>query len=172
MTAQIATKQKRVVIGALSSTVYVTALYWIGIDVIDVTAVDMAGRLALVARWAVLPGLTLLAFVILVGMARFGDPSVIDGDLPAPGSRMDIDRRCLTNTLEQTLLWLLATTALAVQVPATYLGVIPALAVSFVIGRFLFWFGYRYEPVYRAFGFGATIWPTVVAFAWAIYLWV
>ena len=42
------------------------------------------------------------------------------------------------------------------------------LTALFVMGRLLFWIGYHKNPYLRAFGFGITFYPTVMAFIWLI----
>ena len=44
------------------------------------------------------------------------------------------------------------------------------MAVLFVLGRILFWVGYHTNPYLRAFGFGITFYPTVVAYAWLVLI--
>ena len=44
------------------------------------------------------------------------------------------------------------------------------LTILFVAGRILFWIGYHYNPLMRAFGFGIGFYPTVAAFAWLMLM--
>ena len=46
--------------------------------------------------------------------------------------------------------------ALAASLPPTQLKVIGAASIVFTIARFVFWIGYRIDPLYRAPGFSAT----------------
>ncbi len=164
-------KQIRVLAGIGPAVVYTAALLWFGATTIRVAPAAAAAPLAYVWPWLMLPGLSLLLGIGLVANGRFLDPSLIDGGAPAPGSRLDIDRRYLQNTLEQVVLALLGWSFLALQLPPRHLGVIPALAVSFVFARFCFWIGYRGSGTARAFGFAATFYPTVAAILWGLCLW-
>lgn len=126
--------------------------------------------LAQVAVWLLLPALTLIAVIGWIARARFFDPAMMMGDAPAPGGAAEIDQRVLRNTVEQLVLAIPVWAALAVQLPIERRGVIPALAIGFVIARLAFWIGYHRAPAARAFGFAATFYPTVLAAGWAMAL--
>jgi hypothetical protein len=49
---------------------------------------------------------------------------------------------------------------------------IPRLLTLFCIGRFTFWLGYRRGAPWRAFGFAATFYPTVVGYVLLVLHWV
>lgn len=69
----------------------------------------------------------------------------------------------LQNTLEQVVFAVGSHCALATQLPARWMVVLPGLAGLFCVGRALFWLGYRHGAAARAFGFGLTFYPTVGA---------
>jgi hypothetical protein len=75
---------------------------------------------------------------------------------------VEVDNNVLRNTVEQFLtnagLQLILSTYLT---PGT-MHVIPTLAGMFVVGRVLFWAGYRRSPIERALGLGITVLPTMV----------
>jgi len=127
---------------------------------------DAGGRLALAARWLLIPALCLLAGVGGTANRRFLNAQVIDGGGAAAGSPFDINLRYNLNTLEQTVLAAIAWMGLALALPAEELSLIPRLAILFGIGRVAFWFGYLYAPWARAFGFGLTAYPTFASLAW------
>src|SRR5262249_33212708 len=66
-----------------------------------------------------------------------------------------INGRVVDNTLQQFVLFLVATLALSVNLTAAQMRIIPAAAMVFVVARAAFWVGYRIHPPYRAFGMAA-----------------
>jgi amino acid permease len=69
---------------------------------------------------------------------------------------MVINGRVADNTLQQFVLFLVGSLALAVTVPAGYVQIVGAAAITFVVARIAFWIGYRIDPLYRAPGFSST----------------
>src|SRR5262249_4151782 len=67
---------------------------------------------------------------------------------------MQINGRVVNNTLQQFILFLVATTALCVNASSTQMRLIPAATIVFIVARMAFWIGYRIHPLYRAFGMG------------------
>jgi hypothetical protein len=127
---------------------------------------DVQGRLVFAAQWLIVPGLMLLASVMVTMFTRFVSRDAFDGTR-TPGSRfLEINIRVTQNTLEQVVLAAIAWIGLALALPAERLGVIPVLAALFAVGRILFWVGYQIDPVARAIGFGLTLVPTAVALIW------
>jgi hypothetical protein len=131
-----------------------------------VAELDAADRLALAARWLLVPGLCLLVGLGFTANRRFLTAEAIDGGPPRGPGAFDINLRYNTNTLEQTVLAAIAWTGLALTLPAGDLGLIPALAGLFAMGRATFWLGYLYAPWARAFGLGLTFYPTIAALIW------
>lgn len=140
------------------------ALYWSwgAPDPLPQTSGD---RLAFAAQWLLLPGLTLLAGIGSTANRRFLTPDAIDGDRRVDNNAFEINLRYNQNTLEQVVLAAIAWMGLALILPAEQLGIVPRLAVLFVVGRGAFWLGYLYAPWARAFGMGLTAYPTFVALA-------
>jgi hypothetical protein len=130
------------------------------------SAFDVASRLAFVAHWLLVPGVSLL-FCILVTMGvRFFSDEGFDGTRTPKSRFMEVNLRVTQNTLEQTVLALIAWPGLAIALAPEDLGIIPALALLFGLGRALFWAGYHVSPNARAIGFGLTAVPTAVALIW------
>ena len=82
---------------------------------------------------------------------------------------MQINGRVVDNTLQQFVLFLVATTALSVNATSAQMRLIPAATIVFVFARIAFWIRYRIHPLYRAFGMGATGYPNVGLLAFAIW---
>jgi uncharacterized membrane protein YecN with MAPEG domain len=116
---------------------------------------DIAARLAVAAHLALWPVILVLILSFSIGLGRIGR-GFID-PLDGPGDRaLEIDRRVLTNSIEQSLVFVVALTALATRAPTHQLKLLPILTFFFVIGRVAFWVGYRIRPEYRAAGMAIT----------------
>lgn len=123
---------------------------------------DEAGaRLAWALKWALLPTLTLMVSIMRVANYRFSSPEDIDGSgLTAGTPEVRVLRAVLQNTLEQTVLAVVAYAIWAAVMPFVWLRVIPVAAVLFLCGRVLFAQGYARGAPGRATGFGLTAYPT------------
>jgi uncharacterized MAPEG superfamily protein len=93
--------------------------------------------------------------VAAVGNARLLSEA-IDPTLGKENQKMIVDGRVADNTLQQYMLFLVATLGLAASVDGDAVKIVGAAAITFVIMRLAFWLGYRIKPVYRAFGFAST----------------
>jgi hypothetical protein len=134
--------------------------------------VATAERLALAWRWLLVPGLCLLAGIGMTANQRFLRADFIDGAKPAASDKpgfMEVNLRYNLNTLEQTVLAAIAWTGLALELRPQDLGLIPALAGLFAVGRAAFWIGYVLAPWARAFGLGVTAYPTFAALIWLAF---
>ena len=164
--------QGRVAIGAASGIVAMVLLVWglsaaIGAPGIPDSAAD---RLAYALRWAVLPALTLFAMIAAVGNQRFFSEA-IDPTRGKESEEMIVNGRVADNTTQQFLLFLVGILALSVSLPIARMGIIAAIAITFVIVRIAFWIGYRIKPVYRAFGFASTAYLNLGMLIAALWLW-
>ena len=118
---------------------------------------------------AVLPGgLVMLVLIGRLAQRRFFDNAAIDGADFVPGSGAEIDQRVLTNTTEQLMLAIVLWPFVALTLGGL---VVLFMGVGFAIARVAFWLGYHLSPPLRAFGFGATFYPTVLATLWAVIKW-
>ncbi len=129
----------------------------------------IADRLALVIKgsvFALLPG---VIGVVIVAAQRL-DPSMWVGRTPKPNSSLDINQKFILNTFEQFTAYFVANAGLAIYCPLEEARSLPLLTMLFVMGRILFWIGYHQNPYLRAFGFGLTFYPTVMAFVWLILI--
>jgi hypothetical protein len=123
-------------------------------------------RLVWVSRWLLVPGACLMAAVAIVAARRFFTRAAIEGGAGALGSTLDVDIRVVANTLEQVVITVIAYLGLAVTASMEELGIIPAAAIAFAIGRLAFWIGYHIHPLARSFGFALTFLPTFVIYHW------
>jgi uncharacterized MAPEG superfamily protein len=120
----------------------------------DVGALD--GRLAYALRWCAFASLPFFVMIAAIGNAR-ALGAAIDPTLGLEDRKMQINGRVADNTLQQYMLFFAGALALAAGLPPASIRVIGAAAIVFVAARILFWIGYRIDPLYRAFGFAATI---------------
>jgi hypothetical protein len=164
--------QKTVAIGAASGVAAMVLLVWLLSRAIPAPDIpDTPGdRLGYALPWAVVAVLPLFFMIIAVGNARFLSEA-IDPTLGKDDQKMVVNGRAAENTLQQYVCFLAAMTALAVVVPAGWLSVIPAVAITFVIARIVFWVGYRIHPLYRAPGFSSTAYMNIFMFVAVLWLW-
>lgn len=94
--------------------------------------------------------------------------SNIDGSTPVAGSSLDLTLRFNTNTLEQLVLFFIASLCAAIFVPSAATSFLPIMGLWFIIARAAFFIGYRINPLARAFGFAATFHPTIILGAYAL----
>ena len=157
-------KRAKIGIGMVCAMLWSVALLWfplsgkpafMPINVVLITAFAPAG-------------LVLLLMIGRLAQRRFFDDATVDGQSFEPGSGGDIDQRVLNNTIEQAVLALVLWPFVALTLGGL---VVLWMGVGFAIGRLAFWLGYHLSPPLRAFGFGATFYPTVLAALWAVLKW-
>ena len=117
--------------------------------------VDISSRLAFALQANAFAVIPLLAGIMTVGNNRFFSEA-IDPTLRKEDAATQINGRVVENTLQQFVLFLVATTALSVNLTAAQMRIIPSATIVFVAARLAFWVGYRIHPLYRAFGMAVT----------------
>ncbi len=163
--------QKIVALGAASGVASMIASMYVlhrGLPVPE-GADDLAGRIAFALRCLALAATPLVAMFAAVGNARFLGKA-IDPTLGAESRAMLIDGRVADNSFQQFLLFAAGSLALAASLSAEWMNLILAAAITFVAARFLFWIGYRIDPLYRAFGFAATAYLNLGLLIGALWL--
>lgn len=163
--------QKIVAVGATGGIAGMVLLVWlISTWIPQPEVIDAPGnRLAYAIRWSVVAVLPLFAMLVAVGNARFLSEA-IDPTLGKESQEMVVDGRVADNTLQQFVCFLVGITALSVSVPIGWISVIPAVAITFVICRLLFWVGYRIHPLYRAPGFSSTAYMNLFMYIAVLWL--
>jgi hypothetical protein len=165
------TKDQRIVaIGAASGIVGMVLLVWaIATHFPEPAVVDSNGdRLAYAFRWSVVAVLPLFVMLAAVGNARFLSEA-IDPTLGKESEKMIVDGRVADNTMQQFVCFLVGIAALSVSLPIDRISYVPAVAITFVICRIIFWIGYRIHPLYRAPGFASTAYMNL--FMYIAVLW-
>ena len=157
-------KQKGVIRGvipaaALSVVGLCGASLWLPVSTLP--ANEPGARIAWAVQWSLLPILTLMIAVARVGNHRFSTPEDIDGSgLTSGTQQIRVLRSVLQNTLEQTVLAVVAYVIWAVVMPRKWLWSIAIASLLFVAGRIFFSRGYTRGAPGRALGFGLTAYPT------------
>ena len=162
--------QKIVGVGAASGVaamiIIVTGIYQVW--PIDPALADISRRLAFALQANAFAALPLLIGVMAVGNNRFFSEA-IDPTLQKEDLATQINGRVADNTLQQFVLFFVATTALSVNLTADTMRIIPAAAIMFIVARAAFWIGYRIQPLYRAPGMAATGYLNVGLLGFALW---
>jgi hypothetical protein len=123
---------------------------------------DLSSRLAQWLRCDLLAGLWLLAAVARLARHRFFSPGDIDGSLGTESRRARVSQSLVQNTLEQTVLAVIAYGGwLLIPNPTLPDAQVWVAVGCFSVGRLLFFLGYERGAPFRAFGFALTFYPTV-----------
>ena len=150
-------EQKIVALGAASGVVTMVLSVWILASILPTPPIAdaLAERLGYALRANVLALVPFFAMLITIGNSRFLSEA-IDPTRRAESGPMQIDGRVADNTLQQNFVFAVASLALSTTVPLHHAQVVWACAIVFVVARFVFWLGYRINPLYRAPGMSAT----------------
>lgn len=153
---------KGIVAGAAITFVVIVGAILVGPTPISPEA--SAGERLAFAIWA--DAFIALWLAISIGMLarhRFFTPEDIDGGGLSVGSETaNVLQSTLQNTLEQSVVAVLAHLAWSILMPVSWISAIPAAAFLFVCGRVLFALGYRGGAPSRALGFALTFYPSVL----------
>jgi hypothetical protein len=153
---------KGIIVGAtIALVVIVGAILW-GPMVLSSEA-TVGERIAFALGADAFIALWLAISVGLLARHRFFTPEDIDGGGLTHGTvTASVLQATLQNTLEQTVLAVLAHLAWAVLMPVSWMSAIPAAVILFLCGRVLFVRGYRGGAPSRAVGFTLTFYPSVL----------
>ena len=163
--------QKIVGAGAASGILAMVLLVWVLSRAIAAPAIAGASeRLAYALPWAVVAAIPLFMMLAAVGNARFLSEA-IDPTLGKEDKKTIVNGRVADNTLQQFAIFAVALLALSVKLPADRLSFVPAVAITFVIARIVFWIGYRIHPLYRAPGFSSTAYLNLGMIVAVLWLW-
>ncbi|XP_052819212.1 transmembrane protein 79-like [Mya arenaria] len=118
-------------------------------------------RLVFTLQWQALSMLTLVYGIHGVGSRRAGTAAMD----PITGNSEDVvkfEAKFLQNTIEQLILSIFGQLVLCTHLTDSTPRVIPVLVCLFVVGRVLFWIGYKKAPLERATGFAMTFFPSLI----------
>ncbi len=137
---------------------------------LDPAASSTAVRLGLGAV-ALLPGAGVLALMLLTQMLGRAFTGRINPLAPGEPALLLINQRCISNTVEQFLVFLPAMLALSAAISGPRMADVMALGVVFAVARVVFWAGYLADPVARAPGMVATVTCNAAALVAAAWFW-
>lgn len=129
--------------------------------------VELIDRLYLGLECLVFPALMFLVVILRVGSQRFGNPAENPVEMVAGTQGMKIDLRVLSNTHEQIVIFVINALSLSVLLPYQYLSLLPVYSTLFVLGRIVFWLGYRHHVLWRAPGFAMAVLPAVLGLGYS-----
>ncbi|HEY0026797.1 MAG TPA: MAPEG family protein [Allosphingosinicella sp.] len=130
---------------------------------------DGGERVAYASGWIAVAAAPLFFSITAVTASRFSG-AAIDPTLGVESRDMKIDGRVVDNTVQQYLLFIAASLGVAAGASGSEVRVVGAAALVFVTMRFAFWIGYRFNPLYRAFGMAGTSYLNVSLFCYAAWL--
>jgi hypothetical protein len=125
-----------------------------------------ATNLAFAWLWAYGIPLAVAVLAVMFERAASGDAILGHAEQSRPAS---LARAVLQNTLEQTVLAVIAVFAFAGSAPNGYGVFVPAAACVFLAGRVLFWLGYAWSPMYRFYGFALNFYASCALLAFAAW---
>lgn len=134
-------------------------------------------RLDLLLSLQLLPSIVVVIYIMWTGLQRIQhspaaahDPA----DMYAAGlmpAKVYAANRAFINTLEQYVLLLTTSCALALRLPIDQMKMLPALYVTWSVCRVIYMIGYiHFSGSGRMAGFPGTVLPTTAALCYALYL--
>lgn len=130
--------------------------------------VPPAERVPYALQLGAAPAIVLLlmtcACLRLFDTARAEDPR-----LGAESERFKINQRVLTNTVEQSWIFVPLVLALSPRLAPGQLKLLPIAVSVWCLGRVMFWVGYHVAPHWRAPGFDWTFNTTCLLAGWFVY---
>lgn len=151
--------------GNLVAALTFATLYALWPSVVLAAPVD---RLLFAVELGAIPGAVLV--LVLQSLWRIADTDGAESPLAGRESRRwKINQRVMSNTLEQSAMFVPGLSALAVAIDAAHTRVLPILVCTWTIGRLLFWAGYHVRPHVRAFGMDTTFLAVAVTYGWLAY---
>jgi len=112
--------------------------------------------------WAAIFALPLFLGIHSTLFERFGSEDFIKGY--ASPSQPKFHAAYLTNTLEQTTINVLTALSLGMVAPLEYLKLVPIQACIYIVGRVIFFFTYKSNPMFRFVGFAVGYYVACISF--------
>lgn len=121
------------------------------------------------AKWLFLYSLPLFFGVLILVLKRYNHEELIKGSVFS-NDGLEIERAYMQNTLEQTVIALPIVISFGVLAPMSLVKFIPLHAIVFIVGRFLFFIGYKSSYSKRLRGFVVTNYANFAMFIGCFYL--
>ena len=129
---------------------------------------DLPAKMLYTFRCFLFPAGVMWIAISMVGKKRHE----VDALNPLAGNenRMELSKKRLLNTLEQTTIYVMHAMFLATQLKRDEMKLILLYTIAFVVGRFFFWVGYGIGHQYRALGNCVTFGSTYFIQVLSVYL--
>jgi hypothetical protein len=127
-----------------------------------------ADRVSYALQLAAAPTILLL-MTVCACLRLFDTPSAENPFLGGESQRFKINQRVLANTIEQYLVFVPLTLALAPRLPVGQVKLLPIAVTAWCLGRVMFWIGYHVAPHWRAPGFDWTFNTSILLAGWFVY---
>ena len=167
------TKKQIFVWGSETSMILLAAVFlWLGYHFFPISppaSGSIGDRFTFILPWFLLPALSIILGVFLVMYERFVTEAINPLASIPETKRMKVFQKYMQNTLEQSVIFILANFALLSVVDLQNITLLPLLAVIFMFGRILFLLGYLYNPIARAPGFALTFYPSVLSIFYTLF---
>jgi MAPEG family len=124
-------------------------------------------RLELALELCVAPA-ALLFLMVAACFRLFDKPGVENPFAGLESERFKINARVLSNTLEQTALFVPVFVALSLRIAPLHTRALPALMALWCLSRVLFWIGIHIDLAWRALGFDWTFYTAALALGWFV----
>jgi len=138
-------------------------------------SINLEARLESSVAYLAIPGLFLSLSIGRLAKRRFLSSKDINGSgLSVASDSAKILQALIQNTLEQTVLAVIAYFTWIVVMPSNWLSVVPLAAITFGLGRVIFFIGYKYGAPGRVLGFTLCFFPSVAILITVAgkYIWV
>ena len=130
--------------------------------------VPPADRVSYALQLGAAPAIVMLLMTCAC-LRLFDTPRAEDPRLGAESERFKINQRVLTNTVEQSWIFLPLVLALSPRLSPGQLKLLPIAVSVWCAGRLMFWVGYHVAPHWRAPGFDWTFNTSCLLAGWFLY---
>jgi hypothetical protein len=167
-------EQREVIVSAIAGAIFCASVLAAGSSLLRryfTFPNDFGGALAFVLRADLFIALWVVVAIRMVSRIRFRSSADNAGSaFSTPSPQLRIPAAFLQNTLEQAFIAVVAHLALATLVAGPALSLAPPAVLLFAVGRVAFLRGYPKGAGGRAFGMVLTMFPTILAYLWAVAL--